>query len=97
MISVSRASDFSLFCTTFEHLVGGLAGEAGDVGQAALRIGQLVDRALELVGVAELFERVVQLARDAAELLEHFGAALAVLNVVAAHAELPDRLKGPVS
>ena len=59
------------FVDVVEHLFGGFAGQPCDVGEAALRVGQLLDRALEFVGVAQLLERVVQLARDRAQLLEH--------------------------
>jgi len=61
-----------------EHLLGRLTGEAGDVGEPALRVGQLVDRALEFVGVPQFLQGVVQLARDGAQLLEHFWIARAV-------------------
>src|SRR5882762_1933070 len=47
-----------------EHLLGGLASDAGDVGQPVARTRQIVARVHQLALVAELAQRVVQRARQ---------------------------------
>jgi len=56
-----------------EHLLGRRRCLVGDVVQAAARIGQAVGGRLQLGHHAELRQRVVQLARDQPELVEHLG------------------------
>ena len=50
-----------------------LTGQAGDVGQARLGVGQFAGRALQFFGITQLMQGIVQLARDGAELQEDFG------------------------
>ena len=54
-----------------QHLFGSRSGFFGNVVQAAARVGQAVGRQLQLGHHADLGQRVVQQARDAAHLGKH--------------------------
>ncbi|MPM73473.1 hypothetical protein SDC9_120453 [bioreactor metagenome] len=63
-----------------QYLVGSFPRQTGDIGQAALRIGKLPCAAAQTVRIAKLIERVMQLAREHANLVVDVGGGL-----VAAH------------
>ena len=52
-----------------EHLFRGIAGQPGNVGQTALRIGQFTHGGSQLIGVSQFLEGIVQLAREMPDLV----------------------------
>jgi hypothetical protein len=58
---------------TVEHFLGRFSCETGNVGEPALRIGQLAHGAAQLLGIAQLVERIVQLACQLPDLVVNVG------------------------
>ena len=59
-----------------QHLVGSLSRQTGNIGQTALRIGKLPRTAAQTIRIAQLIERVMQLAREYANLVVDVGGSL---------------------